>query len=252
MVLKLNKKLILSLLIFAVTTCAFALEVPSLQGRINDYADVIDTKDEQVLNQHLTDLENKTGIQIAVLTVPSLEGDSIESFSLNVADEWKLGQEGEDNGALFVLALAEHDVRIEVGYGLEGDLTDATCGIILRNIVIPEFKNGDYSEGILQGVTNMVGIVLEDAELIDESAFKEDHSEIIAIVIFLIVWFAVMIVTICAKGGLRGVAATTTAMSHASRSTFSSSSSSSFGGSGFSSFSGGGGSFGGGGASGHW
>ena len=134
-----------------------------------------------------------------------------------------------------------------MGYGLEGTLTDATCGIILRNIVIPEFKNGDYSEGILQGVSNMVGIVLEDEELIDESAFKEDHTDVIAIIIFLVVWFTIMIITISAKGGLRHVVATSTVI-NATRS-----SSSGFGSSGgFSSFSGGGGSFGGGGASGHW
>lgn len=247
MVLKFNKKLLLSLLLFAVTTFAFALEVPSLRGRINDNADVIDSKDEAALESHLERLEEQTGIQIAVLTVPSLEGDSIESFSLNVAREWGLGQEGKNNGALFVLGLAEHDVRIEVGYGLEGTLTDATCGIILRNIVIPEFKNGDYSEGILQGVSNMVGIVLEDEELIDEKAFEEDHTDVIAIIIFLVVWFTIMIITISAKGGLRHVVATSTVINSTR------SSSSGFGSSGgFGGFSGGGGSFGGGGASGHW
>lgn len=252
MVLKMNKKILLTLLLLCVTSFAFALDVPPLQGRINDYADVIDSSDEATLTNHLQTLEDKTGIQIAVLTVPSLEGDSIESFSISVAEEWKLGQKGEDNGALFVLALAEHDVRIEVGYGLEGQLTDAACGKILRHIVIPEFKNNDYSEGILQGVTNMVGIVLEDAELIDESAFKEDHSDIIAIVIFLVVWFVVMIVTISAKGGLRHVVTTGSMMSSASHRSYSSSSSSFSSGGGFSGFSGGGGSFGGGGASGHW
>ena len=253
MVLKNNKKIIISVLFFAVAAAfSFGLEVPNLQGRINDYADVIDPADEAELTANLARLDEQTGIQIAVLTVPSLEGDSIESFSLNVAEKWKLGQEGEDNGALFVLALEEHDVRIEVGYGLEGLLTDATSGLILRNVVIPEFKNGDYSEGILQGVTNMVGIALGDEELIDKDVLDGDDNDMGIVLIVMIVWVLFIVIVITSKGGLWKWVAISNATGSHHHSTPSSSFSSFSGGSSFGGFSGGGGSFGGGGASAHW
>lgn len=257
MVLKNNKKFIISALFFFVASIfSFAAEVPALKGRINDYADVIDSDDEAQLNEYLTRLDDQTGIQIAVLTVPTIDGESIETYSMRVAESWKLGQKGEDNGALVVLALEEHDIRIEVGYGLEGVLTDTKCGLILRNVIIPEFKDGDYSEGILKGVSNIVGIVLDDEELVDKDVLNEKESENSWGIVFMVFWIIFIIIIITSKGGLwKWLFVSNVARRTNVYRTFNSNSSNFGSGSSFSggsNFSGGGGSFGGGGASGHW
>ena len=126
-----SKKVLFFTFFLIFFTNLFALDVPSLQGRVNDYANVISKNDEQQINEYLTNVENQTGIQIAVLTIPSLKGEDIAAYGVKVAEKWKLGQKGEDNGALLLVAMEERELRIEVGYGLEGLLTDAKCGIIL-------------------------------------------------------------------------------------------------------------------------
>ena len=155
----LKKKIILSgFFLLLLSSNLFAAKIPALKGYVNDYANVVSQRDEQEITDYLSSLENTTGIQIAVLTMPSLDGEDISSFSIRVCDEWKLGQADKDNGALLLLAMEERDIRIEVGYGLEGKLTDAKCGLIIRNVIIPEFQEGDYSSGLLKGAKNMGGI----------------------------------------------------------------------------------------------
>ena len=105
-----------------------ALEVPALTGRIVDNAKIISSQDKMEISSYLKNLEDQTGIQIAVLTIKSLEGESLEEFSLRTAEKWKLGEKGKDNGALLLVALNERKIRIEVGYGLEERLTDTKCG----------------------------------------------------------------------------------------------------------------------------
>ena len=261
MVLK-NKKLIISALLFAVVAAfTFAVEVPALTGRINDYADVLNSGTESELTGYLTRLEDQTGIQLAVLTVPTIEDETIESFSMRVADEWKLGQEGKDNGILITLALAEHKIRIEVGYGLEGTLTDAQSSLILRNAIIPEFKEGDYDQGIAAGVSNIVGLILNDEELLDEKVLDEDNGTGMVVLVFMGIWIIFVVSIVIANASRRrgyngsGVdGAITAAVLFDTLSDMTRSSSSGFGGGGssFGGFSGGGGSFGGGGASGGW
>jgi uncharacterized protein len=113
---------------FAAPGPAFAAEVPVLDGPVNDLADVIPAEAEAEIEAYLLDVDAQTTVQIAVLTVPSLDGVPIEDYSMRVADAWKLGQADKDNGALLLVALDERSVRIEVGYGLEENLTDAKCG----------------------------------------------------------------------------------------------------------------------------
>lgn len=245
---------------------SFAAKVPALTGRIVDNANIINRKDKQEINSYLENLENSTGAQVAVLTVNSLDGDSIENFSMEVAESWQLGQKDKDNGALIVVALKEHKARIEVGYGLEGTLTDTKCGLILRNVIIPEFRNGDYSEGILKGVKNIAGLVSENEELVSKSVLKEsdkDNSYMGILYGFLWVfgWFILfsciasgrsnhflpwIIFTSAYRNSHRGSSGRSGPMNN-----FYSGSHNSFGGGG-SHFSGGGGHFGGGGASGGW
>jgi uncharacterized protein len=138
---------------------AWALPVPALKGRINDYAGLLSSATAQQLDAGLAQLEATDSTQIVVLTVPSLEGDSLEDFSIRVVEKWQIGQKGKDNGALLLVSKNDRKIRIEVGYGLEGKLTDLVSGRIVRNIIVPQFKMGRYDQGIIDGVSAMAGVV---------------------------------------------------------------------------------------------
>ena len=127
---------------------AAALEVPYLGGRVNDLAGLLSDGSVSQLSAQLEALEQETGAQVAVLTVPSLEGDPIEDFSLRVVETWKLGGERADNGVLVLIARDERLVRIEVGYGLEGALTDVESGRIISGLMTPRFRAGDFDGGV--------------------------------------------------------------------------------------------------------
>lgn len=249
-----------------ISTAAFALNVPALTGRIVDNANIISRKDEAEINEYLENLENSTGAQVAVLTVKSLEGESLELFSMKVAEAWKLGQKDKDNGVLLLVALNERKVRIETGYGLEGTLTDTKCGLIIRNVMIPEFRNGDYSEGILKGVKNISGLISSNEELVSKKVLNESEGDssymgILYGFLWVFGWFILfsciasgrsnhflpwIIFTSAYRNSHRG----TSGRHNSSGDFFGGSGRGSFGGGG--GFSGGGGHFGGGGASGGW
>ena len=250
---------------------AFAVSVPELKGRVNDYAKIIRDSDEREIEEYLYNLEQSSGIQLAVLTMPSLGGDDIASFGIKVADKWKLGGKEKDNGAILIVAYEEHDLRIEVGDGLEGSLTDAKCGLILRNVIVPEFKNGNYSAGIKKGVMNMGGIASGDESAVSRSVkdgnsanSDSDFVPLFICIIWLII-FASSVTAGARRGRRRGRyyhngntmawIAADAALRTIMRNSGGSSSHSNFGGghsSGFGGFSGGGGHFSGGGASAHW
>lgn len=146
-------------LLIGAAVAAMALDVPYLSGRVNDYAGLLDAKTTSRLESTLKDLEDRTGDQVVVLTIPSLEGEPLEDFSLRVAQTWKLGREDRDNGVLFLIARDDRKMRFEVGYGLEATLTDALCGRILRNVVRPAFRRGDFNAGVEGGVDAVVKIL---------------------------------------------------------------------------------------------
>jgi uncharacterized protein len=127
---------------------ASALEVPYLAGRVNDQANLLDDGFEGQLEERLRLLEEETGAQVAVLTIPSLEGDPLEDFSIRVVETWKLGRAEADNGVLILVARDERRMRIEIGYGLEGVLTDAQSGRIIDGLMAPRFREGDFNGGI--------------------------------------------------------------------------------------------------------
>jgi uncharacterized protein len=129
-----------------------ALEVPPLRGRVNDYAKLLTQERAVALAAQLEKFEQETGHQIAVLTIPSLEGDSLEDFSIRVAETWKIGKKGFDNGAILLIARDDRKLRIEVGYGLEGVLPDAIASRIIREVITPRFRSGDFAGGIEAGV----------------------------------------------------------------------------------------------------
>ncbi len=146
-------------LLFALFAClrALAADVPYLSGRVVDNAEILGAETKRNLTARLKAHEAETGNQIAVLTVPTLEGESIESYAEQVFNVWKLGQKGKDNGVLLLVAPAERRLRIEVGYGLEGTLTDVAASRIVRNVITPRFKEGRFDAGIEEGVAAVIG-----------------------------------------------------------------------------------------------
>lgn len=137
---------------------ALALEVPPLRGHVNDYAAMLTPARAAALEQQLSDFERSDSTQIVVLTVPTLGGEVLEEFSIKVAESWKIGQKGVDNGVILLIAKAERKVRIEVGRGLEGKLTDLVSGRIIRSEIAPRFKAGDFDGGITAGVEALVKV----------------------------------------------------------------------------------------------
>lgn len=137
----------------------FALEIPPLHKRVNDYAHMISPPIQQQLEEKLAALEQSDSTQIAVLTVTDLQGVSIEEYSMEVAKKWKIGQKQLNNGVIFIVAKENRKMRIEVGYGLEGRLTDILAGRILDNEVRPFFKEGNFDEGFSRGVDGIIQAV---------------------------------------------------------------------------------------------
>jgi len=149
---------------------AAALEVPYLSGRVVDEAGIVPPDAAARIEETLRAFEEETGAQVAVLTVPSLEGEVLEDYSLKVAETWGLGREDRDDGVLLLVARDDRQLRIEVGYGLEGALTDAEAGRIVRNVIVPRFKAGDYGGGIEAGVDAVVGTIRGEEGLIPEDS----------------------------------------------------------------------------------
>ena len=237
-----------SLLLFWTAATLVAANLPPLTGRIVDSAQIIDARSRPALEQKLEDLESKSGIQLVVATVTSLEGQDIESYANQLFRTWKLGEKAKNNGVLLLVAPNERKVRIEVGYGLEGTLTDALSSVIIANALIPRFKTGDFTGGISRVVDDVIAVLTTDSsDWQQRASFRTDSAQKtdpvnwtifggIVILVFLLMWsprfrwlfFNVILNLAISSGGSRG---------------------------GFSSgggFSGGGGSSGGGGASGSW
>jgi uncharacterized protein len=135
------------------------VEVPPLVGRVVDQTATLSSGDLAQLQQTLRNFEARKGSQIAVLIVPTTQPETIEQYSLRVAETWKIGRKKIDDGALLVVAKNDRKLRIEVGYGLEGALTDVTAKRIIDEIITPRFRNGDFSGGISAGVGQIIGIV---------------------------------------------------------------------------------------------
>ena len=146
------------LLFLLAPSLANALEVPPLRGRVNDYAKLLSQERALALEAQLEKFEQETGHQVAVLTIPSLEGDSLEDFSIRVAESWKIGKKGFDNGAILLIARDDRKLRIEVGYGLEGVVPDAVASRIIREVITPRFRSGDYAGGIEAGVNAILKV----------------------------------------------------------------------------------------------
>ncbi len=156
---------VIQILVVCGLICAFgvsnllALEVPPLTGRVNDTAGMLSATTRQQLEDVLARLEQTDSTQIVVLTIPTLGGEVLEEFSIKVVDQWKIGQKGLDNGAVLLIAKNDRKIRIEVGYGLEGSLTDLMAGRIIGNVIVPQFKAGNFDQGVINGVQAMIKVV---------------------------------------------------------------------------------------------
>jgi uncharacterized protein len=241
---------ILTLFCILSTPHLLALDVPPLKGSVNDYAGMLSSYTKQQLEGVLRDLEQTDSTQFVVLIIPSLEGEVLEEFSLKVADQWKIGQKGLDNGAVLLIAKKERDIRIEVGYGLEGSLTDLMAGRIIHKVIVPRFRAGNFDQGVLDGVQAMIGVVRGEYQA-PEKIPSRSGSKVKGTNSFFVVGviaFSIILIIIL------GILSRFFGHGHSQRSHWGAGWSGRFGAGGFSSggFSGGGGGFGGGGASGGW
>src|SRR5947208_512436 len=150
---------LLALLVCWAASALALVAVAPLSGRVVDQTGTLSAGDIASLTQTLKDLETRKGSQIAVLIVPTTDGEAIEQFSLRVAEAWKIGRKKVDDGALLVIAKNDRRLRIEVGYGLEGALTDATTKRIIDEEITPKFKSGDFAGGVSAGVNRMLRVV---------------------------------------------------------------------------------------------
>ncbi len=147
--------------LFVFTFCclpflAYGLEVPRLQGYVNDYAGIISPSARSRIEEELRAFERSDSTQIVILTVPTLGGENIEEFGMKVAEAWKIGQERKDNGILFIVSKEERKIRIEVGRGLEGKLTDLMAGRIIDQVIKPRFKQGNFDAGFIAGASALI------------------------------------------------------------------------------------------------
>jgi uncharacterized protein len=249
---------LLCLLIFASSALAAEPKFPTLTGRVVDDAGVLSAATQSQLTDMLAAHERATGQQVVIVTLDSLQGFTIEDYGYQLGRHWGIGQKGTNTGALLIVAPKEHKVRIEVGYGLEGTLTDAQSRTIIEQSILPSFRSGDFNAGILNG-TQAIIQVLGGNPLAAEPESQQVANSAAVPWGFLIIWclffFGPWIIFIVrwlrhhndpawqlhrnaiimqrGGGGWSG-------------------GSSSWGGGGGGGFSGGGGSFGGGGASGSW
>ncbi len=228
-----------------------APEFPALSGRVVDQAGLLSSRTESVLTSELTALEDQTGAQLVVVTLPDLQGYPIEEFGYQLGRHWGIGRADEDDGVLLIVAQAERKVRIEVGYGLEGVLTDAWSSVTIQRAIVPRFRQGDFDAGVLAGSRAIIDQLGADPEVQQQrlrdaarSRQPDDTREVRATVVLIVIGLFIFLAVFGGRGRGGGVIFVPGPGS--------------FGGgggggwSGGGGFGGGGGSFGGGGASGDW
>ncbi len=156
---------LISLLLLSLPLIASAYVSPGKPtGFVNDFANVLKSEDKQVIEQKAQTVKNQTGAEIAIAIVPSLGEDSVEEYAVSLFEDWKIGQKEKDNGVLILLAMDSHDIKIETGYGAEGNLTDAQSKQIIEKIMVPAFRNNDFAGG-LAGAVEAIGQTFATGEV---------------------------------------------------------------------------------------
>ena len=194
---------VLVALLLAVTVHAQQGEIPANDGWVTDLGGFLTPQQETTLENLMESYRRGSGHEIALLTVPDLGGRSLEGYALEVARQWGLGQEEKNNGALLLVARAERKVRIEVGRGLEGTITDAISGRIIRGAIAPEFKKGRYYEGLLAGVQAMHAAAGGDYARIPEER-KRKSGGIMGMIPMLFMFFILSRLFRRGRGGRGG------------------------------------------------
>ena len=231
-----------------------AANFPPLTGRVVDQAKILSPLTIADLERKLADLEQKSGIQLVVATVPSLGGEEIELYANALFRAWKLGEAKKNNGVLLLIAPNQRRVRIEVGYGLEGTLTDAISSIIISNAITPRFRAGDFNGGVTRGVDDIITALTTDSAewkpRPTDMRAEHEASLLDTLAPFLIFLFIMFVISRIGRRGGGNVVFIPMGMGRGGG--FGGGGGGGFGGGGGGGFSGGGGSSGGGGASGGW
>ncbi len=255
---------LLLFLLLLLATAAHAQAFPKLTGRVVDNANLLSPEQEVALTQQLADLETKNRRQLVVVTLPSLEGYSIEDYGYRLGRHWGIGEKDVNSGALLIVAPNERKVRIEVGYGLEPILTDALSSVIIQQQILPAFRNNDMAGGIMAGakaMTNLLSLPDEQAEarakrIVADAQAQDSGGFPIALIFWGIVLAVILLSMVRSRGAGRsfrrsGLPVILWGPGLGGGSGWGGGGSS-WGGGGGGGFSGGGGSFGGGGSSGSW
>ena len=240
----------LAVLLVTALPASADLRLPELTGRVVDLANVLSPETEASLTEQLAAHEQRTSNQVIVATVSSLQGYDIERFANELFRAWGLGQKDRNNGVLLLVAPNEREVRIEVGYGLEGTLTDALSADIIQNRILPDFRDGDLAGGIARGVDSILAAIEGTYEPVSRSPSGDTTEALIIALAILGLWVPMVLLALWGNKRRYWVPGWKPPSALTGGSGFGGSWTS-FG-SGSGGFSGGGGSSGGGGASGHW
>jgi len=176
-------------------------------GFVNDFAGILTSEEKAGLENKIGNFERPAGVEMAVVTVPTLGDETVEGFAVKLFEEWGIGKAKVDNGLLFLIASNDREARIEVGYGLEPVVTDAASSVIMRNIIVPEFAGGNYYEGIDKGVDALIALVEGDPEMaqyVADNQVSEETAESAGAVASNVIFFIfviILIIIISRKGG---------------------------------------------------
>lgn len=209
---KFMRKIFLTLSLILLPLLGYAQNVPQAVGWVNDFANVIDKGNADKLSTLITEVEEKTTTEIAVVTINSIAPYDEKEYARVLFDNWKPGKKGKDNGVLVLLAVKERRWRIENGYGVEGILPDGLCGEIGRNYMVPYFKAGNYGEGLYQGVRAIANVIAKDshvtlaalgnfAETAPQNKLSSNDSQSLGMLIFFII---VIIIIVLINSGING------------------------------------------------
>jgi uncharacterized protein len=196
--------LLLGLLGWLLSVPVRALEIPELKANVNDLAGLLSPSEQSALQTKLSAHEDATGQQFALLTMPSLEGESIDEFSIRVVEKWKLGQKKVDNGLLVLVAKNDRTLRIEVGYGLEGEITDAFTARVRHEVLNPAFREGRYAEG-LNAAFDLLIAKARGESVAPVKTLRKKGSDLVSGLLPFIVFIVIILILFGRGGGGRGL-----------------------------------------------
>ncbi|MFM8268869.1 MAG: TPM domain-containing protein [Pseudomonadota bacterium] len=185
---------------------AYSFSIPPFTQPVIDQADMIDSRTYSVLSRELLSVYQSGGPQIGILTIPGLEEQTIEERAIQVFDEWKIGKKGKDNGVLILIAKKEKKIRIEVGYGLEGDIPDAYAKRIIEDVMLPQFRRGQFTNGIVLGVQQISHLAHVDLQKIPNLPSKRVSVATLVFWVLLIflIWIRLVFLKARVHGFVRG------------------------------------------------